>query len=135
MIQKQTFSAAASVQFTNLNLSGFSSFNILMTNMTQSASVAAYLRISTDGSTYIATGYLSDCNFNNVTTSTWTNANATVGILINPGFTQVASSNYSVELDLLAIFIIPTFAIPVVALKRLDFPTIFEAITSLGCEV
>lgn len=48
------------------------------------------------------------------------------------GFLDKEEPNIGQEELLKAIFIIPTFAIPIVALKPLDFPEIFEPTTSLG---
>ena len=79
IIQTQTVSGAASVNFTNLNNSGFNNFSLVLTNIVESGNNSIFLRISTNGSTYIATGYTAGMVYTISGASAWINVTATTG--------------------------------------------------------
>ena len=96
LVQEQTVSGASTVNFTNLNNSGFSNFRLLITNLTESINSTMNIRISTDGSTYINTGYTSGSTYTTVGASSWFNTTDTTGLIIFPGGAGVAGAGAAI---------------------------------------
>lgn len=93
LIQSQVASSSASLTFTTGITSTYNDYFLLCTNYSLSASFPnIVVQISTNGgSSYIATGYTTGYVEMSYNSTTWSNANSTIGLILN---STVDSNSY-----------------------------------------